>query len=90
LALAGAVVEETRSFGDHHPYTEAELAALRDEAGRRGLALVTTEKDASRLAGSLAGRDLLQGVLTLPVHLQVDDPALLRVLLAEALARRRA
>jgi tetraacyldisaccharide 4'-kinase len=90
LAQAGAVVEETRSFGDHHPYTDAEVAALREEAAQRSLVLVTTEKDASRLAGSQAGRDLLQGVLTLPVHLQVDDPALLRTLLAEALARRRA
>jgi tetraacyldisaccharide 4'-kinase len=88
LERSGAVVEATRPFGDHHSYTEAELSALRDEAGRHGLVMVTTEKDAVRIAGSPAGPDFMQAILTLPVHLQVDDPALLRSLLAQAVAKR--
>jgi tetraacyldisaccharide 4'-kinase len=86
LERAGAIVEEVRPFPDHHPYTEAEIAALQAQAKIHGLHLVTTEKDAARLSGF----SVRQGILTLPVHLQVDAPEKLRGLLAAALARRRA
>jgi len=85
LEQAGAIVEEVRPFPDHHPYTEAEIAALQAQAKVHGLRLVTTEKDAVRLSGFQAR----QGILTLPVHLQVDAPETLRALLAAALAKRR-
>jgi tetraacyldisaccharide 4'-kinase len=40
-----------RAFGDHHAYTDADLASVRDEAMRLGATtLVTTEKDWVKLA----------------------------------------
>ena len=85
LEQAGAIVEEVRPFPDHHPYTEAEIAALQAQAKVHGLRLITTEKDAVRLSGFQAR----QVILTLPVHLQVDAPETLRALLPAALAKRR-
>src|SRR5262249_35122319 len=49
LAEAGAALAATRSFADHHRYTRREAAALCEEADRKGLTLVTTEKDLARL-----------------------------------------
>jgi tetraacyldisaccharide 4'-kinase len=51
LAEAGIAVGATRGFPDHHYYTPGEARALCDEADRKGLALVTTEKDLVRLTG---------------------------------------
>ena len=51
LAEAGIAVGATRSFPDHHRYTPGEASALCEEADRKGLALVTTEKDLARLSG---------------------------------------
>jgi tetraacyldisaccharide 4'-kinase len=78
LARCGAVVEVARPFPDHHRFSADEVAALRSEASARGLHLVTTEKDAARLAHGEEFRDLKTGLLTLPVHLEVEDPAALR------------
>jgi tetraacyldisaccharide 4'-kinase len=89
LAQCGADVVDARAFADHHPYKPDEIEALQAQARNRGLHLVTTEKDAARLAGSPALQAALQGALTLPVHLQVDDPDRLRALLAQALATGR-
>ncbi len=49
LREAGVAVAATRSFDDHHRYTQAEAQVLRDEAHRTGLVLVTTEKDLARM-----------------------------------------
>lgn len=51
LENAGAIVSATRSFGDHHRYSEAEAAELLADAKAGGLMLVTTEKDLSRMSG---------------------------------------
>ncbi|HEU4518073.1 MAG TPA: tetraacyldisaccharide 4'-kinase [Microvirga sp.] len=80
LLAAGAVLEEVRPFPDHHPFTAAELRDLRDTARRRGLVLTTTEKDAARIGPEAE-------VATLPVRLEVDDPAAWRALLVGALTR---
>jgi tetraacyldisaccharide 4'-kinase len=82
LRDAGLDVVETRAFADHHPYSAADIAALRRDAQKRGLSLVTTEKDAVRLP--LSERD----IAVLPVHLAADEAAL-SALLSEALSRTR-
>jgi KDO2-lipid IV(A) lauroyltransferase len=46
LRAAGVEVAETKSFRDHHRYTEAEIAAMK----RNGLPLVTTEKDKVKIS----------------------------------------
>jgi tetraacyldisaccharide 4'-kinase len=73
----GAEVVATRAFPDHHAFSAADVAALRTEARRRELMLVTTEKDLVRLPG-------VNDVLALPVTLEVDHEA---DLLAFVLAR---
>lgn len=49
VAEAGGIVEQSRSFPDHHFYAEDELSDLATEARKGGLRLVTTAKDAARL-----------------------------------------
>ena len=76
LRACGAELVAARAFPDHHAFSSADLAALRAEAAGRGLTLVTTEKDAARLAGA-------EDVLRLPVELAIDDEDGLRALVLE-------
>ncbi|MGB3866288.1 MAG: tetraacyldisaccharide 4'-kinase, partial [Xanthobacteraceae bacterium] len=75
----GIAVAAERTFPDHHRFTRDEIARLRDEAARDGLAPVTTEKDFSRIGGDdfAALRD---AITALPVTLRFDDEARLRAL----------
>lgn len=82
LRSVGANVAETAAFPDHHPYAVGEIAGLRDRAKAADLALVTTEKDAVRIAG---GPEPLAGILTLPVALSLTEPDAFAQLLAERL-----
>lgn len=50
LTAAGARLTGNSDFGDHHAFTAAEFSAVLDEAKREGAQVVTTEKDAQRLA----------------------------------------
>jgi tetraacyldisaccharide 4'-kinase len=81
LRRVGAQVVATRDFADHHPYTQREVEALIEEAGRRGALLATTEKDMARLTARQA-----RAVLALPVTLRFEEPALIRRMLREAVA----
>ncbi len=76
LRALGAEVVETEAFPDHHAFTPREIAGLHARAKRRGVALVTTEKDAARLGPAA------QQLLTLPVRLALEDEAGLCALLA--------
>lgn len=86
LRAHGIKAAAERRFPDHHRFTKDELWALRAEAARDGLALVTTEKDFARLSGDLAS--LKDGITPLPVTLRFDDEARLRELIVERLQRR--
>ena len=83
LRSIGANIVKTRSFPDHHPFADAEIKSLIDDAG--DLILVTTEKDAVRLPAAT----LLQ-VITLPIQLQLLDDAVLKRALDEAVKRFKA
>ncbi len=76
LAEAGHTPVETRSFGDHRPYTEADMFALRAHAAALGAGLVTTAKDYVRLPEAWRG-----GVAVLRVTLRWQDEAALSALL---------
>jgi tetraacyldisaccharide 4'-kinase len=76
LRACGIDVAVTKSFADHHRYGPTELAALRDEAQRQGLRLVTTAKDLARLGPAGAGISVLR------VRLVFEDQAALRQLVA--------
>lgn len=55
LARAGAEVVHFRAYADHMAMRDAEAASILALAEREGLAIVTTEKDAARLAHAADG-----------------------------------
>lgn len=84
LRAHGIEVAAERRFPDHHRFTKDELWALRAEATRGELVLVTTEKDFARLSDSELA-PLKDGITPLPVTLRFDDEARLRELIAARL-----
>ncbi|MCK0206988.1 tetraacyldisaccharide 4'-kinase [Starkeya koreensis] len=68
----GVLTTLTRAFPDHHVYTAAEVEELRALAEEKDLVLVTTEKDAMRLAGSDIGQHLLDVSDVLPVRMALE------------------
>lgn len=86
LRTTGAIVEVTHAFPDHHPYTAQELAKLKDEAARKGLLLLTTEKDLARIVSEGEGSGGLQA---LPVRLQFKDEAAYRNFILRRIGERR-
>jgi tetraacyldisaccharide 4'-kinase len=90
LTAAGIAVVATRSFPDHHRYTSAQARALRADAERGGLTLVTTEKDLARLTGDQALAELAAQVRVLPVALAFADEEKFRSLLLQRIAAARA
>jgi tetraacyldisaccharide 4'-kinase len=80
LRRVGAQIVATHDFADHHPYTPREVEALIEEAGQRGALLATTEKDLVRLGARHA-----RAVVTLPVTLRFEEPAVVRRMLRQAL-----
>ena len=87
LRDCGIDVAATRMFPDHHPYKRAEIERLKADAKRDGLSLVTTEKDFVRLG--LSGDDPDAAIDTLPVTMDISNPAALRDLMQQALAAAR-
>jgi tetraacyldisaccharide 4'-kinase len=67
LREAGGKLVGQRAFGDHHPFREADAAALLAEAARLDARLVTTEKDHVRLSGGTNLNTLAQKSLALPI-----------------------
>lgn len=86
LRATGAILEASHAFPDHHPYTAQELARLRDEASRKELLLVTTEKDLARIAGADGTTECFQA---LPVNLQFRDEAGYRNFILRRIGDRR-
>jgi tetraacyldisaccharide 4'-kinase len=85
LDAAGIAAPVRRGFGDHHRYTAAEASALVGEAERRSLTLLTTEKDAARLAGAAEAAALAARARTLPVSLVLAEEARFRAFVLERL-----
>lgn len=68
LEAVGAKIIKTHALSDHEPLTDALMGRLEADAKANNAQLVTTEKDAARLAGVFKSK-----VLTLPVRLVVND-----------------
>jgi tetraacyldisaccharide 4'-kinase len=79
----GINVVTERAFPDHHPFTPNEIEALRAEATRDGLTMVTTEKDLARLGP--AGKD----IVPFPVQLEFESGAVLRKFVSDRLFQAR-
>jgi tetraacyldisaccharide 4'-kinase len=72
IAAAGVTVVGHRAFRDHHAFTAAELQAAAAHAQTQGAdALVTTEKDAVRIASPPGGRPWL--VFRIDVAIEDED-----------------
>ena len=69
LVADGWTVVETLGFGDHHPYTAADLARISEVAARASARVVTTEKDAMRL---LPWRPLPVAMAAVPLTVTID------------------
>ncbi len=75
VKAVGGLVAATHSFPDHHFFSEDEMTGLLDEASKKGLSLVTTAKDAARLAGRHGpGEELLRNSTVIEVDMAFDDP----------------
>ncbi len=71
----GGLISESRSFPDHHYFSEDEIRSLLADAERDGLVLVTTAKDAARLAGHTgAAATLRQRSKVVEIDMIFDDP----------------
>lgn len=72
--LGGRIVVE-RAFPDHHYFSEDEIADLLDDAAKENLTLVTTAKDAVRLAGHHGrAEELARKAKVVEVDMAFDDP----------------
>ena len=83
LQHCGATVVRSKSFPDHHAYTADEIATIVAEAATNDLAVVTTEKDFTRIGPLPGGRT----IKVLPVRLVFDDEQALRDLVRDRLSR---
>jgi tetraacyldisaccharide 4'-kinase len=70
LEAQGVALVELRAFRDHHRYTSAEIAGLRQRAEQRQAVLVTTEKDRARLGPEIA-EQAGPGLLALRIETEV-------------------
>lgn len=82
LHLAGADLKATTTYPDHHPYSDADVRALRDTARRHNALMITTEKDHVRLP-----KDLRRIIHAWPVIAEFDQPEKLDILLEKAMDR---
>jgi tetraacyldisaccharide 4'-kinase len=74
LVNAGLRLAATRAFGDHHPYTAADLEALRRKVGTTGAgALITTAKDLYRMGDLSMGRDEAAPMLAADVKVVIEE-----------------
>jgi tetraacyldisaccharide 4'-kinase len=86
LRAAGVTLAGTRSFRDHHAYSDddvRELLALRSRHGASSF--VTTEKDAINLQSRIA---VLAPLHVIPVRMELDDDDTALRTLMEAIAAR--
>jgi len=89
LRASGIDVVIERTFGDHHPFSQAEIETLAAEARRDALTLVTTEKDLARLRRGEALPGWAQDIVPFAVTLEFDSTAKLRTFVTYRLFRAR-
>lgn len=87
LEELGAVVVERRDFADHAPLTDTEIATLLRDARAKDLKLVTTAKDAVRLASRPGvAVALLRQTQVVEVEMAFADPHARETIIAAAIA----
>lgn len=83
----GAEIAERRSFGDHQHLSDDEIDDILDTAEKRGLAIVTTAKDAVRLRGHHGrAEELAARITVVEVEMAFDSPTTPRLIIEGAFA----
>lgn len=70
----GGTAVMSRSFPDHHLYSNDELAELSATAKAAGLELITTAKDAIRLHNATAAKELIEQLVVLEIDAVFETP----------------
>ena len=83
LRDAGAAIAAEQAHGDHHAYTESDIATTLATAREHGALVATTEKDWTKLA-PLWPEDARERLVVVPVSLVFAEPAVIGGLLADA------
>lgn len=90
LAEVGAEVALRRDFPDHAPLSDAQIIDLLKQAEAGGLMLVTTAKDAVRLAGREGpALQLLEKARVVEVEMALSEPEAPRAIIEAALSAGR-
>lgn len=84
LSACGAQVEVRRVFGDHHVYAADELRDLEATAKRANLELVTTEKDAVRLANGMSPDGFGKALEVLAITAEFELPHAAQAIIEQA------
>jgi tetraacyldisaccharide 4'-kinase len=81
LREAGIIVVKSRSFPDHHPYSEADARVLVSDAKALDAGLITTEKDCARLTGAEGAlAELCRSAIAMPISVEFSDDGEARLL----------
>jgi tetraacyldisaccharide 4'-kinase len=86
---AGGEVVMTRSFSDHHFYSNDELKELVDMAGGAELELITTAKDFARLRNGTAPKEMLDKLNVLEIDAVFENALATKRIIEETLAAWR-
>jgi tetraacyldisaccharide 4'-kinase len=90
LEEAGGNVAQTRSFPDHHPYTDENIEDLIRAADKDGLTLITTAKDQVRLLdGSSSAKEFAARALVLEIELVFSHPQTASCIIRETRERAK-
>jgi tetraacyldisaccharide 4'-kinase len=90
VTAAGAFISLARTWPDHHYFADDELSELYQTADAGDLILVTTEKDAMRLArGSEMARKVLEKTIVLRIEMTFDQPDTSRRIVEQTLENFR-
>jgi len=90
IVEAGGIVGRTKSFGDHHAYSDDELQEMVAAADSNGLELITTAKDAVRLrAGSKIAKRVLERAQVLEIDIAFEIDHVPRMIIEGTLAAWR-
>lgn len=90
LKACGGQVVATREFGDHHAYSDAEIAELAKTASNASLEPVTTEKDAARFVnGNTAATKFLSTLEVLKIDAEFDPPEIAERIINETVENFR-
>ena len=91
LTQVGAFISLARTWPDHHYFEDDELAELAQTADAGDLMLVTTEKDAMRMAGgSATAKAVLEKTFVFRIEMKFDQPDAPQRMIQTAVERHKA